>query len=176
MNLIEQLERYTPEAGHETDMYHEFLTFITSEPDCFQRTLLKGHVTASALVIDPSLEKVLLIHHKKLNRWLQPGGHCDGNPDTLKVAGKEVLEETGAEIRVGKLPVFDIDIHLIPEHKGIPPHFHYDVRYCFETDARLPLIRNHETNALAWIPYKEVRNFTEDESVLRMIRKLGAGI
>jgi 8-oxo-dGTP pyrophosphatase MutT (NUDIX family) len=90
-------------------------------------------------------DKILLIHHRKLNKWLQPGGHCDGDTDTLAVAIKEVEEETGVVIKPNDQVIIDLDIHRIPERKGIPAHDHYDVRYLLEADSSLPLLQNHET-------------------------------
>lgn len=174
MNLSDQLQTYTPEKGHEAVMHEQFKVFVSTYKNCFDRSLLIGHVTASALVADPLKRKVLLLHHKKLDRWLQPGGHCDGNPDTLEVAKTEVLEETGLEILTAESLVFDLDIHVIPERKGIPEHLHYDVRYLFLADSDLPLIQNHETNALKWVSSDEVEILTSEESIVRMIRKLNS--
>ena len=172
MELLKKLQSYHPTEGNETKMHTDFLSFISTYENCFERSLLTGHVTASALVVDPVHQKVLLLHHKKLGRWLQPGGHCDGNPDTLEVALTEVQEETGLAISVNEAPVFDVDIHRIPEHKGVPEHLHYDVRYLFEASSDQSPEQNHETNAVRWINIRDIENYTTEESILRMIRKL----
>ncbi|MDT4869946.1 NUDIX domain protein [compost metagenome] len=123
-------------------------------------------------MIDPAAGKILLIHHKKLNKWLQPGGHCDGEEDTLAVAIKEVFEETGVQIRpAGQQPV-DLDIHTIPLRKDVPEHEHFDVRYLFEYDSTQPLTANHETLALEWISFGDIRKYTNEESVLRILDKI----
>src|SRR5687767_14269611 len=115
--------------------------FIASHPDCFSRTLLEGHVTASGLVVTEDFEQVLLTHHKKLGTWLQLGGHCDGDSEVQNVALRECQEESGlTDLKIfdpcpyfnsiSFSPLFfDIDIHTIPERKNEPNHIHYDIRY-----------------------------------------------
>src|SRR5215217_9702417 len=94
-SLIALLDSYKPESGEEEKMYFETIDFVRKNPDCFQRTLLEGHITASGWVLSADKNSVLLMHHFKLDRWFQPGGHCDGDPDVESVARKEVWEETG---------------------------------------------------------------------------------
>lgn len=170
--LIEKIG--TLPAGNREEMLvrDRFTDFIRNHSDCFLRSNLKGHITASAFVIDPAVRKILLIHHKKLNKWLQPGGHCDGEEDTLAVAIKEVFEETGVQISREDQQIIDLDIHTIPERKEVPEHEHFDVRYLFESDSARPLSRNHETLALQWIPFEDIRKYTEEESVLRILEKI----
>lgn len=149
-----------------------FIEFVQKNTDCFERHLESGHITASAFILDPEKNKILLLHHKKLNKWLQPGGHCDGDKDTLSVAIKEVFEETGLVIENQDQPIFDLDIHTIPENKGIPEHEHFDVRYLLLADSKIPLIQNHETNQLKWVDLSEFENYTTEESLKRMKNKL----
>ena len=128
----------------ETDIINKLMMFIESTPDCFERTCKPGHVTGSAMVISPDFQKVLLTLHGKLNKWLQLGGHSDGNHLTHEVSLREVEEESGVipikiyePLRVFspgiKLPdkplPFDFDYHFIPARKSEPDHIHYDVRY-----------------------------------------------
>jgi len=170
--LIEKIMQLPVETGEESRIRDRFVEFISHHPDCFLRSNLKGHITASAFVVDRAASKLLLIHHKKLDKWLQPGGHCDGDEDTLAVAIKEVFEETGVQISAQDQPIIDLDIHTIPERKGVPEHEHFDVRYLFDSDSGQALIRNHETLALQWIPWEDIRNYTEEESVLRILKKI----
>lgn len=110
-HLLHLLERYNPyleENQFKTDM----ITFIKEHENCFERTFEVGHMTASAWLLSKDHTHALLLHHKKLNRWLQLGGHCDGNPDVLAVAIKEAQEESGIQGIVAADPaIFDIDIH-----------------------------------------------------------------
>lgn len=170
--LIERIESLPPGNSEEMLIRNRFTDFIRNHPDSFFRTNLKGHITASAFVIDRQARKILLIHHKKLDKWLQPGGHCDGDEDTLAVAIKEVFEETGVQILRQDQPLVDLDIHTIPQRKEVPEHEHFDVRYLFESDSSRPLTRNHETLALQWIPFEDIRKYTGEESVLRILEKI----
>lgn len=163
---------YTPLTEEQALLKSQFEDFISKHPDAFLRSNLERHMTASAFVVDQ--DKILLIHHRKLNKWLQPGGHCDGDRDTLSVAIKEVEEETGVSIEAMNQPIVDLDIHRIPERKGIPAHDHYDVRYLLTADSSLPLLQNHETLDLRWIPISEIAQYTTEESILRVTRQLSS--
>lgn len=171
--IITKINDFEPSTEEGKNTKNRFLEFISKNPvDCFLRSNLTGHITASAFVIDPVKHEILLIEHKKLNKWLQPGGHCDGDEDTLAVAIKEVWEETGVVIIPTGQKIIDLDIHTIPERKGVPEHEHFDVRYVFETDSSLPLTQNHETTDLRWIPFEELDNFTRENSIFRIISKI----
>jgi 8-oxo-dGTP pyrophosphatase MutT (NUDIX family) len=148
--------------------------FVHENPDCLDRSNLAGHLTASAFVIDRERKHLLLIHHKALGRWLQPGGHADGDPDLLAVARREVFEETGLSVLDPVTPrPFDVDIHSIPERKGIPAHLHYDVRFLFEADGSFALIGDdREVHGAAWVPLSDLESLGVDESVLRPARRI----
>lgn len=148
--------------------------FVEENPDCLVRSNLAGHLTASAFVIDRERQHLLLIHHKALDRWLQPGGHADGDPDLRAVARREVLEETGvADLSLLTPRPFDLDIHPIPERKGVPAHLHYDVRFLFEADRGSVLQGDErEVHGTVWVPLKDLASVTADESVLRAARRI----
>ncbi len=104
--------------------------FCESHPDALHRSSLEGHLTGSAAIVDAASEQVLLIHHVKLDRWLQPGGHADGEGSLALVARTEAEEETGlTDLRV-VWPAIDVDVHGIPERGDVPAHLHLDVRFC----------------------------------------------
>lgn len=171
--LIQSLEAYAPadelEAQHKVKILH----FLRTESHCYERRNLNGHLTASSLILNQSRDKALMLHHAKLQIWLQPGGHADGETDLLGVALKEAQEETGlSTFKVLSKDIFDVDMHLIPSHKQVPAHYHLDIRFLLEADSQIPLISNHESNQLAWIPFTEMKAFNGDESVLRMVRKV----
>ena len=171
--LINLLSQYNPTVASETAFSKRFLELL-KHPVAYQRSHLPGHVTGSAWIIDKTRQHVLLTHHAKLNKWLQPGGHADGDEDIRRVALREVTEETGiADPCVVAPGIFDIDIHVIPARKDFPEHEHYDVRFLIEADNTIPLIITDESNDLAWKPVSEISELTDgSESIMRMIRKV----
>jgi len=171
--LIKKLYAYTPLNRTEAIAHLKILNFVLDQPQCFERSLLTGHITASAVVINEDKTSILLTHHKKLNRWLQLGGHADGENNLLNVALREAQEESGIKkILPLSENIFDLDVHYIPRYKNEPEHFHYDIRFLFEANDQEPLIVSHESKALAWIPINEISNYNQEESLLRLEYKL----
>jgi ADP-ribose pyrophosphatase YjhB (NUDIX family) len=168
--LIATLEGYLVRYPQESDMVERFIAFVKQQPRCFHRDCLPGHVTGSAWIVNQARDAVLLTHHKKLDRWLQPGGHSDGDPDPLAVAWKEGTEESGLELEALSRAAFDVDIHDIPARGDEPGHQHFDVRYAFlaRSDAYRVSAESHD---LVWAPLQKLHRFTRDTSVLRMRKK-----
>lgn len=163
------------EAGHEAAMLAEFFPFISAHPDCLWRTCLEGHLTASAWIVDVTRSRTLLTHHRKLDRWLQLGGHVDGEADLLAAALREAREESGLTVlRAVSAEVFDVDRHLIPACKTEPEHWHFDVRFLIEADASEPIQLSEESNDLAWVPLVDLTRYSTEESLARMARKMGS--
>ncbi|GGM80437.1 NUDIX hydrolase [Dyadobacter beijingensis] len=174
-SLLALLAAYEPEPGLEAEMHDDTVDFVKQHPDCFERSLLKGHITASGWVLSPDKDTVLLMHHRKLDRWFQPGGHCDGDPDVRTVAMKEVMEETGiADLQALQKGIFDVDVHLIPENKDIPAHYHYDIRFAFKAAEGQEIVLNSESKDVQWIPVAQVQDANNSESIMRMVRKTSA--
>jgi 8-oxo-dGTP pyrophosphatase MutT (NUDIX family) len=170
--ILDLLNLHKGHDLNEQEMTQQTIAFVNTYTNCFDRELLIGHITGSAWIVDKSGQFVLLTHHRKLDRWFQPGGHCDGDGDVLAVAMKEAIEETGvAEIESTDQHIFDIDIHEIPERKGIPAHLHYDIRFLFMADKNLPLVVTEESNDLAWVELDKVAELNNEESMMRMVRK-----
>ncbi|MHC5109185.1 MAG: NUDIX hydrolase [Planctomycetota bacterium] len=171
-NLLQQLRAYQPGDQAQESARDRMIDFISSYSDCFDRSLAIGHITASSLLLDYTGTRCLLTHHRKLGKWLQPGGHADGDTDVLRVAMREAEEESGLNGIAPVSPsIFDVDIHMIPDHDGIPSHLHYDVRFLLRTTDRSPLVVSEESFALAWVDSTDWHEFVTDESVLRLFRK-----
>jgi 8-oxo-dGTP pyrophosphatase MutT (NUDIX family) len=170
--LLDLLRNYLDSYSEEVAELTRYLNFVESNPDCFKRSLSIGHVTGSALVLDNACERVLLTHHRKLNKWLQPGGHADGDCDVARVAMKEAEEETGlASIGFYSADLLDVDIHVIPERKSEPEHSHYDCRFLLRSTGSDDYVISEESNDLAWVPIEKIADYTDEESILRMLRK-----
>lgn len=170
-NLAVQLRGYARRHPDESDQVRRFLDLLQAHPRCFERDCWPGHVTGSAWLVDESGMDVLLTHHRKLDRWLQLGGHSDGDPSTRRVARREAEEESGLSVAAIIDEPFDIDIHEIPARKNDPAHFHFDIRYALVSTSGRAYRVSHESNDLAWVPVDQVERYTTETSVLRMARK-----
>ena len=147
--------------------------FIAAHPDCLERTCVAGHLTGSAWIVSADRRLTLLTHHRKLDRWLQLGGHADGETDLLGVARREAWEESGLDcLRPLSSALFDFDRHWIPARGGDPGHWHYDFRFLFTADPAVPLAISSESKELAWVPLAQVAALNPAESMARMVRKM----
>jgi 8-oxo-dGTP pyrophosphatase MutT (NUDIX family) len=160
---------------HESAMTAETLRFVEQHEDCLWRTQLSGHLTGSAWIVSPDRTRTLLTHHRKLGKWLQLGGHADGDPDLAAVALREAQEESGLiRLRLVSPEIFDLDRHGIPERKTEPAHWHYDLRFMIEADPAEPLVVTNESKDLSWVDLADVARLNPEESMARMVRKTAA--
>lgn len=171
--LLKLIEAYDPADSEEIDFKNDFISFIIKNEDCFERTLSIGHITGSAWIINQSVSKALLTHHNKLDRWLQLGGHADGNPNIIEVASNEAREESGLNsLELASKSIFDIDIHTIPARQNEPEHLHYDIRFLFVADENELLHVSSESKSLKWLPLNSLADYTQhNRSILRMAKK-----
>lgn len=156
----------------EAEVADAFDALLGDPEDPFVRDRLAGHFTASAWLVDRAGERLLMTHHRKLDRWLQLGGHADGDRDLAAVALKEAEEESGLTGLVVEPEPFDLDRHWIPARGDVPGHWHYDVRYVVRATAGEAFAVSEESHALAWRPIAAL--FDEpglDPSILRMAAK-----
>ncbi len=162
--------RFMEEAGYVQRAHN----FVVNYPDCFNRELLHAHVTGSAWVVNPDMTKILMLHHRKLDQWFQPGGHADGDADILRVALRETAEESGLnaeQIQLLGNDIFDVDIHTIQASEYAPRHEHIDIRFLVEVDDRLPIPGNDESHDVIWVPLESVTRFNNNRSTFRMLNK-----
>ncbi|MBV1877426.1 MAG: NUDIX hydrolase [Pseudomonadales bacterium] len=172
--LLKLLKGYRINYPQELAVVDRLREFVLANQDCFQRSLKTGHVTGSAWVLDAAKQKVLLTHHKKLNIWVQLGGHADGHSNIAEVAMKEAEEESGlSELTLVSDQIFDIDIHQIPQRKAEPAHYHYDCRFLIQA-AGNDYIVSEESLDLAWVPLTEVHKVSDELSLQRMVSKTSA--
>ncbi len=158
------------EAGHRSRL----LELLDAGEAAFSRdSYVPGHVTASAFVLSPARDALLLIHHRKLDIWVQPGGHVDpGDAGVVEAARREVAEEVGlADLTLGGEAIFDVDIHPIPARGDAPRHEHFDVR-CLLHARGLDFAASDEVKAARWARRHELDALRTDESVRRAARKI----
>ena len=144
------------------------LEFVSAHPDALSRTCLDGHLTGSALVVDANRQRVLLMLHSKLEMWLQPGGHADGNGHLSAVALREAEEETGVVGLRLVMPAVDCDVHQIPSRPGEPEHLHLDVRHVVLAPPGAVPVGNHESRDLQWFLPRELSGIATDASLVRL--------
>jgi 8-oxo-dGTP pyrophosphatase MutT (NUDIX family) len=164
--------RLLPLSSEEDLAVSQTIEFVKEHTDCLVRSCLKGHLTGSAWVVSPDRRKVLLTHHRKLKKWLQLGGHADGDGNLLAVALREAKEESGLKrLKVVQESVFDVDRHWIPGRGKEPGHWHHDLRFILEADPREKLTATSESKDLAWADVAAVASLNPEESMSRMVRK-----
>ena len=176
MTLAEQLGAHLPEDDEEDVDLKTIRVFVAQHAAPFDRGIVSGHLTASAVVVSAEGDRVLLLHHRKLDRWLQPGGHGDpGETSAEAVALREAHEETGlcglALHPVAPCPL-DVDVHDIPARKDEPAHQHLDLRYLVVAPAGAEPSRSvEETNDLRWFSWDELPALGLDHGLLRLLAK-----
>lgn len=169
--LIQKISVYPYFFAEEKPAVEKFLTLLRS-PTAYDRLNLPGHITGSAWIVDRARSQTLLVHHAKLNKWVQPGGHADGDENILGVALREAAEETGLKHFSVIEDFFDIDIHTIPARTELGEHQHYDVRFLLEANPEESIVVSEESHDVKWIPLKDLENYTRERSVLRMREKI----
>ena len=172
--LARALADYLVRMPGDADVVAQFLAVLDETgggASPFERARLAGHFTGSAWLVSADGQRALLMHHRKLDRWLQPGGHADGDPDLAAVALREAEEETGLTGLVVEPAVFDLDRHAIPARGAEPEHWHHDVRFVVRATGNETFVLNEESHALAW---RDVGDIASDASLDPSLRRLAA--
>ncbi len=171
--VLKLLDDYKTPFMEEMAMVQRAQQFAQLHPNCFDR-IDEGHFTGSAWVLNPPRTHTMMLLHAKLNMWLQPGGHADGDSDITRVVMKEISEESGVDIKNIHLineQIFDVDIHTIPANQHEPRHQHFDIRFLVEIDDALDIPGNHESHQIGWVPLEQVPQFNNARSFYRMLQK-----
>lgn len=170
--LREALAAYARRWPTESEVVAQFAELLREAGAGFERSRLAGHFTGSAWLVDRDGCRVLLTHHRKLQRWLQLGGHADGDRDLARVALREAEEESGLDGLIVEHELFDVDRHWIPQRGDVPGHWHYDARYVVRAGEHEAFVVGEESLDLAW---REIDGLVDDpqadESLRRMARK-----
>jgi 8-oxo-dGTP pyrophosphatase MutT (NUDIX family) len=170
--MFDAFQRYRDQWQGEAATVAQFEKFLHTHAHAFERSNTTGHFTGSCWLVSADGARVLLMHHRKLGKWLQPGGHADGDANLARVALREAEEETGLTDLCVDGGIFDLDRHRIAARADEPEHWHYDVRYVVRAGADESFVANAESHALAWRSVGEVANDESlDMSLRRMARK-----
>lgn len=180
-DTLELLDQYQSKDPAQIEFKQKFSSFISGNPSCYEsshppiqgkeKASEVGHITGSAWVLSPDRKSVLLTHHKKLNKWLQLGGHSDGESNVILTSLREAIEESGIEkITPLSSDIFDLDIHIFPKKKEIGAHLHYDIRFCLVAESTDFTI-SEESHSLKWIPIADINEESYEESIVRMAQK-----
>jgi 8-oxo-dGTP pyrophosphatase MutT (NUDIX family) len=165
--VITHLEELTPADEQQAGVRDDMLAFANAHPDALHRSCVEGHFTASALVVEEGSDQFIILFHTKLQKWLQPGGHVDGDANLAANALREASEETGiAGLRV-VAPAIDLDIHEVRPPKEAP-HLHLDVRFVVLAPAGSVPIGNHESESLRWVTLDGLEDLGADNGLVRL--------
>ena len=179
--IYEDIKKYCPCNEQEQRDKEVILEFLDKQPDAFLRSNLLAHMTASAWIVNPDRDKVLMVYHKLYDSWSWTGGHADGERDLLKVALKEAMEETGAvHIKPVTEDIYSLEVLTVDGHEKrgeyVPSHLHLNVTYLLEADESDELkICPDENSGVAWFSLDEaLEKSTEPWFVERIYKKLNS--
>ncbi len=170
-----QLHAYSAADEPERRHCQAIIDLLTGGDGAFSRHHFEpGHVTASSFIVDPAAGRLLLHHHRRLNRWLQMGGHLEGDETTIDAALREGAEESGlGDLALLREDIVDLDVHLIPAGKGEPEHRHFDVRYvAFTRQPQSIIIDPNESSDLCWVMLDAAGPLMNEEASWRAIGKI----
>lgn len=171
-HALSLLRRWEPRGDELAAKSRELILLMVEQSRApFSREqFMPGHVTATSVVLDPEGERFLLVHHKRLDRWLLPGGHVERTDASLPAAARrEAVEETGALIR-RSLGLVGVDVHGIPPRKLEPFHLHHDLIFGFHARGREFRV-SAESRAVVWATPRDFRRYELAEPIRRAVRR-----
>ena len=181
MDIREAIRDYIPFNEQEAADKALILGFLAGNDDAFYRTNLIAHMTASAWVVNPAHNRVLMVYHKIYDSWSWTGGHADGDEDLARVALREVREETGVKsARLLSTEIFSLESLTVDGHEKhgayVPSHLHLNVTYLLEADDTDPLaVCEEENSGVRWFGLDEALEVcTEPWFIERIYSKLNA--
>ncbi len=169
--MLQEFQQYQAYDELEAQHQRKLIDLIKTSPDPLDADRFEpGHATGSVWVVDPMTRKVAMIFHKKVRRWLQPGGHAELDEPNVKVAAlREAQEELGLQLDFEQASLFDIDVHWIPGDR-YPEHWHFDVRYLCLCEEQ-PLTAESEDCPARWFDWDELLALERDADLDRMMQK-----
>jgi 8-oxo-dGTP pyrophosphatase MutT (NUDIX family) len=167
--LLAAVRHHAATRPDQADVAARFAAFIADNPDCCERSLPAGHLTGSAWLVSRDGRRVLLTHHRKRGKWLQLGGHADGDHDLARVALREAEEESGLRDLVVEPAIFDLDCHWIPARKADPGHYHWDMRYVVRARGDETFTVSDESHALAW---RDIAELVDEPGLDNSVRRM----
>jgi 8-oxo-dGTP pyrophosphatase MutT (NUDIX family) len=180
-SLKELLARHVPSDDKEREDLERMRAFAAQLPSPFSRAQANAHFTGSAVVVDPRGERVVLLHHAKLQRWLQPGGHADeADAGSMEATAlREAREETGCRVRLhpSAPQPLDVDIHRIPARKDEPEHLHLDVRFLvIAEDPEALAYDPQESSGAQWLDWASALARADEPPLRRLLEKARAAV
>ena len=171
-DLIELLGKYKPDDENEKKYKEQILDFLNENDVFLGKKNQIGHITGSSWIVNYDKTKALLTHHRKLDKWIQLGGHTEEDETILETAMREAQEESGLNsVKCLSEEIFDISIHKFSTILDVPEHFHYDIRFLFEADCDEKIIVSNESKDVKWVSLDRMAEYNADSSRMRMVKK-----